>query len=303
MSSLTMVKVTNIWTAVREDPGINCCSEVHIEANLPFRYRVDTAPRLVRVYVLGATANLPEGKILVRDGLVGQIEVRNYGGQVEVEISLEHRSTADILWTRPQMPARLTLRFDRQFLRVLFGDKVVVIDPGHGGRDFGYRGPVNLWEKDVVRHTAHRLADILGRCGSTVVFTRSGDETVPEKRRIACARENGAHVFVSLHTHWSANPRVSGPAVLFNPLGPGSEEMASLVSAALVEKVRLRPRRSRADPFLRLLGPVPGLLVEVVTISDWVEEGLLRSSRFHQKVAEGIFNGLKDYYCKTRGRG
>lgn len=298
-----MVKVTNIWTAVREDPGINCCSEVHIEANLPFRYRVDTAPRLVRVYVLGATANLPEGKILVRDGLVGQIEVRNYGGQVEVEISLEHRSTADILWTRPQMPARLTLRFDRQFLRVLFGDKVVVIDPGHGGRDFGYRGPVNLWEKDVVRHTARRLADILGRCGSTVVFTRSGDETVPEKRRIACARENGAHVFVSLHTHWSANPRVSGPAVLFNPLGPGSEEMASLVSAALVEKVRLRPRRSRADPFLRLLGPVPGLLVEVVTISDWVEEGLLRSSRFHQKVAEGIFNGLKDYYCKTRGRG
>ncbi|MBC7106628.1 MAG: N-acetylmuramoyl-L-alanine amidase, partial [Firmicutes bacterium] len=151
--------------------------------------------------------------------------------------------------------------------------------------------------------TARRLADLLARCGARVVFTRTGDEDVPEMRRIACARENGAHVFVSLHTHWSPNPNVGGPAVLYNSLDPDSEKMACLVSAALAEKVRLRLRRSRADPFLRLLGPVPGLLVEVVTISDWVEEGLLRSSRFHQKVAEGIFNGLKDYYCSRRERG
>ncbi|MBC7105666.1 MAG: hypothetical protein H5T97_06990, partial [Firmicutes bacterium] len=133
--------MTNIWTSVREDPGVNCCSEVHIEANLPFRYRVDTAPRMVRVHALDAAANLPEGKIPVRDGLVRQIEVRNCRGEVEVGICLEHRSRANISWTRPEMPARLTLRFDRHFLRVLFGGKVVVIDPGHGGRDFGYRGP------------------------------------------------------------------------------------------------------------------------------------------------------------------
>jgi N-acetylmuramoyl-L-alanine amidase len=43
------------------------------------------------------------------------------------------------------------------------------------------------------------------------------------------------------------------------------------------------------------LGSMPAIEVEVVTITNWVEEGLLRSPTMHKKAAEGIFNGVKNY--------
>jgi N-acetylmuramoyl-L-alanine amidase len=53
---------------------------------------------------------------------------------------------------------------------------------------------------------------------------------------------------------------------------------------------------------LAIPGDIPGVKVEVVTITNWVEEGLLRSPTIHKKVAEGIFNGVKNYYAAVGTR-
>lgn len=96
-------------------------------------------------------------------------------------------------------------------------DPVVVLDPGHGGVDFGMIGFVT--EKYVTLDIGLKLRDILQANGVKVVMTRSGDRVVQqsgsieEKRRDLDARAQMAstdrNVFVSIHVN-SAAPDAQG---------------------------------------------------------------------------------------------
>lgn len=82
---------------------------------------------------------------------------------------------------------------------------VVVIDPGHGGRDSGATG-YGLLEKDVNLSIASHMRDELNQyAGVSVVMTRDGDyalgDTTEEDlaERVEIAKRAGADVFVSIH--------------------------------------------------------------------------------------------------------
>lgn len=83
--------------------------------------------------------------------------------------------------------------------------RVVVIDPGHGGRDPGTRGRGGTEEKDVVLGISRALARILSEVeGLEVHLTRDSDELVPIWRRGELATEwkGDRHgVFVSIHAN------------------------------------------------------------------------------------------------------
>ncbi len=83
---------------------------------------------------------------------------------------------------------------------------VVVIDPGHGGRDPGAIGPGGLQEKDVNLAVARLLRDRLERSRRyEVVMTRDEDRFVELADRVDFAREAGADLFISLHADSSAS--------------------------------------------------------------------------------------------------
>lgn len=291
-SAATLLKITNVWAGTVEQDGV-WYSEAHIEANLEFPYFLEADGCRFKVRIPAAAPNLPVGSIPVRDGLVRSLRVSGDPARgTTVEVCLDYPVAGEAVWTRRMYPARLTVRFGRHPLRLLFGGRSIALDPGHGGSDAGHRGPVNLREKNVVLTTALKLEELLLRAGARVVMTRRGDEAVPDRDRLTLAAQAGAQVFISLHTHWSADPRVAGCAVHYNSSGAG---LAGKVARALRAKARLRVRPPRLDPWLEGLGSVPGLLIETVTISNWVEEGLLRSAHFHRQLAQGIFNGLRDH--------
>ncbi|MDX1568769.1 MAG: N-acetylmuramoyl-L-alanine amidase, partial [Longimicrobiales bacterium] len=82
---------------------------------------------------------------------------------------------------------------------------VVVIDPGHGGRDSGALGPAGIVEKDVALGVARALAEELGdEPGMEVRLTRDGDELVPLwQRGERATRWKGDRpgIFLSLHAN------------------------------------------------------------------------------------------------------
>ena len=89
------------------------------------------------------------------------------------------------------------------------GIRVVVLDPGHGGRDWGALGPRGLKEKEVVLDVALRLRRLLvERLGVEVVLTRSEDVFVPLEDRTAIANRAKGDLFLSLHVN--ADPRGRG---------------------------------------------------------------------------------------------
>jgi N-acetylmuramoyl-L-alanine amidase len=91
--------------------------------------------------------------------------------------------------------------------------RVVVIDPGHGGRDAGKIGPNGVREKDVVLAIGLRLRDLLTERGYEVYMTRDRDTLIAlaDRPRMANAWKNGRQraVFLSIHAN-SWRPSVRG---------------------------------------------------------------------------------------------
>lgn len=79
---------------------------------------------------------------------------------------------------------------------------VVVVDPGHGGRDPGAIGPQGTYEKDVVLSLSKALRDYIESVSHiTVYLTREEDVFVPLMDRTAFANEKQADLFLSVHAN------------------------------------------------------------------------------------------------------
>ncbi|MBX9587507.1 MAG: N-acetylmuramoyl-L-alanine amidase [Gammaproteobacteria bacterium] len=79
-------------------------------------------------------------------------------------------------------------------------DVVVVIDPGHGGKDPGARGATGTQEKDVVLAIAKRLqAQINRQPGFRAVLTRNSDYFLSLRNRLALARKYRGDMFIAIH--------------------------------------------------------------------------------------------------------
>lgn len=86
--------------------------------------------------------------------------------------------------------------------------KVIVIDPGHGGKDSGAAGNSRL-EKDIVLQIASKLSDRLKAMGYTVFMTRSNDTFIELKDRTKYANDKEADLFISVHAN--SIPKTTDP--------------------------------------------------------------------------------------------
>jgi len=87
----------------------------------------------------------------------------------------------------------------------------VVLDPGHGGKDFGaVRG--NYVEKKVVLDVAEKVGDLLKRDkGISVIYTRKSDVFLELRERTEIANREKADIFVSIHANAASNaPSATG---------------------------------------------------------------------------------------------
>jgi len=299
LSSRKQPRITNIWSKVIEDGNGNLCSKIVVESTRVFEYKIDRQGNDVILEAAGAVANMPEGTIEVNDGLVREISlVQNDTGGAVVEVRAEHPCGYKVEGVEG-IPYRVVIALDRGFLTTLLKGKKIVIDPGHGGEDLGGKGPVNLVEKNVVMPIAKILTDLCNYVGVQTILTRTGDENVSVKKRFELAEKEKADLFIGIHTYSNNNRRVGGAAVRYKPSCSASFLVASKIKEELIKKLKVADRGLKECRELAVPDDIPGVEVEVVTITNWVEEGLLRSPTVHKKAAEGILNGVKNYFAAT----
>jgi N-acetylmuramoyl-L-alanine amidase len=93
-------------------------------------------------------------------------------------------------------------------------DIIVVVDPGHGGKDPGAVGAKGEREKDVVLSIAQLLAKRLKReKGFDVKLVRNDDFFVPLRKRVDIARKHNADMFISVHADAAPRLTASGASV------------------------------------------------------------------------------------------
>jgi len=182
-------------------------------------------------------------------------------------------------------------------------NKVIVVDPGHGGSDAGAIGPRNTIEKNVTLTIARDLRKLLADEGATVILTRTSDQDVAYKgtsdidelkARVDIANQAHADLFISIHAD-AFTEYASGTATYFYP---GSNDyLARTVQSSMVSQLKLYDRGFQAsDYYVLKYTNMPAILTEVAFLSNPKEEKLLNNRGFDKKIATGIFNGIKKYF-------
>lgn len=102
---------------------------------------------------------------------------------------------------------------------------LVVIDPGHGGKDKGAKGKNGLMEKDINLDISKRVRKILqDKYKYRVLLTRESDEFIALDERGKMANSHGANLFVSVHVNAAKRKTAKGIETYY--LGRGSSEQA-----------------------------------------------------------------------------
>jgi len=127
---------------------------------------------------------------------------------------------------RQKTDESITMRLEEE--RNQWEFDIVVIDPGHGGKDPGAIGPTRVYEKKVVLDVGLRLRDALRKKGVKVVMTRKKDVFIPLAKRTKIANSSGGKLFISLHCNSCPDRRARGVETYF--LSPTKTERAMQVA-------------------------------------------------------------------------
>ncbi|MCB8876515.1 N-acetylmuramoyl-L-alanine amidase family protein [Acidisoma silvae] len=91
---------------------------------------------------------------------------------------------------------------------------LIMLDPGHGGKDPGAIGVAGTYEKHIALASAHALKLRLEATGRyRVAMTRASDHFIPLEDRVSIAQDKGADLFVSMHADSIPDPSVRGASV------------------------------------------------------------------------------------------
>lgn len=194
-------------------------------------------------------------------------------------------------------------------------DKIIVVDPGHGGKDPGALGSGNVYEKNIVLEVSKKLAEILCQAGAEVVLTRESDcdlsdphtkdlynaKTEDLIRRVELANQRDADVFLSIHVNSFPDRREKGPQTFSQP---GSVESRKLAEAIQYELNRFLANPGRqakqVDYFTGRMTKMPSAIIEIGFISNPGEEKLMKDPLYQNKTAWSIYAGLARYFAQPK---
>lgn len=212
---------------------------------------------------------------------------------------------------------QVTADEDYTVLSYAVANKVVVIDPGHGGIDPGAIGKNGTLEKHVNLAIAKRLAAYLSQAGAVVVMTREDDSDLASEgfqgsllerkrqdlaRRIEKANQARADLYISIHCNADVCPRWSGAQVFYCGDSEAGKQIAHCVQVELKRVLGNTKREAKqATYFITDRSRMPAVIVEVGFMSNPREEALLSDEAYQARVAYAIFSGIVKYSVEEAG--
>ena len=170
--------------------------------------------------------------------------------------------------------------------QLALGVNRIVIDPGHGGRDYGAPGYLKgVHEKSVALNIAKKLAKkIRDKLGCEVIMTRKRDKYLTLEERTAIANTKNADLFISLHTNAARNRRAYGIETYF--LNLATDDEAILVAA----RENATSTKNISD-----LQTILSDLMQNAKINE--------SSRLAAHVQEAMYKHMKKKYSRIKNKG
>ncbi len=177
---------------------------------------------------------------------------------------------------------------------------LVIIDPGHGGRDPGAIGIGGLQEKDVNFPISMDVAEELRKQNIDVRLTRERDDFVSLQGRTDFANELDGDLFVSIHANAInlSRPEVNGLETYYFRSG---RRLAEVIHSNVLNTVNIRDRKVRQARFFVLRhSKMPAVLVEVGFVTGAEDSRRLKDPNHRRRMAKAIANGIIQYLRENR---
>ncbi|WP_165000282.1 N-acetylmuramoyl-L-alanine amidase [Anaerophilus nitritogenes] len=210
----------------------------------------------------------------------------------------------DIIIYTSQKPVK-QLHYEKENNNIIFptknntGKKMIVVDPGHGGKAPGTHSENPLqYEKDLALDTAKRLEKLLQEVGYDTYMTRSDDITVGLSDRANAANIVNADLFVSVHYNWFDDPKVSGVQTLYVDNDPRDNKVfAKIMQEELVKGLDAKDMRIVDRPNLVVIRDtkMPAVLCEIAFLSNPEEVLKVSTQEYRQRAAQAMLNGITRY--------
>jgi N-acetylmuramoyl-L-alanine amidase len=246
--------------------------------------------------------------ILINDNLLMDTRAGQFSSnQVRVVVDIKSFKTYKIfslknpfrividVWGKAAKPSSSVRKTDKKRDKIpagalakqlVLGVRRIVIDPGHGGRDYGAPGYLKgVYEKKVALKVARRLRDkIRKKLDCEVIMTRNSDRNLSLEERTAIANTKNADLFISVHTNASRDRRAYGIETFF--LNLATDNDAILVAA----RENATSTKNISD-----LQSILSDLMQNAKINE--------SSRLAVHVQASLKNHLKKYYSRIKSKG
>ncbi len=185
----------------------------------------------------------------------------------------------------------------------LWGDSIVLIDPGHGGTDPGAtfnEENIDLNEKDLNLKLALMLRDMLQESGVQAELTRREDQFLSLEDRMKLAEDINAGLFISIHFNYHPDPTKQGTMIMYNSSRGSSvypiagQKAAQLMQDQILKELETTDAGVMAMPdnikYSNL--EMPALMIDPAFLSNASDREIIMDEGFSEKTAQSIRDGI-----------
>lgn len=301
-NKIIIIPESNSWENINySGEGRERTLIIENEKDTSYSVEYDPLRKKMEISIPKDAASLVPGSLSVNDGLVDEIKIVKNSDETKLFIQFRRGIEYDLLSSRIDDKIELKIKRD---LDVKPSERVIVIDPGHGGRDPGTSSADQVREKDVVLKISLKLKKALEGKGYNIIMTRDKDVAVDLYSRARIANDAFADIFVSIHANAAINKAAHGMEVLYAPAAGNAnkiEDQHPLSKAILDEMVKAtgaHRRNTVPRPNLVVLREtkMPATLVEVGFLSNVEEAKLIINDSYQDKIVDGIVKGIEKYF-------
>ncbi|MEK4424104.1 N-acetylmuramoyl-L-alanine amidase [Solibacillus sp. FSL K6-1523] len=182
-------------------------------------------------------------------------------------------------------------------------DRVIIIDPGHGGKDPGTMSGQAV-EKSIVFKVSQLVKQKLEADGANVKMTRTGDTYPTLDERHKFATNQYGEMFVSIHANSATNASAKGTETYYSVTSNENEKedvvLATNINNEIVKNVGTSNRGVKRADFVVIKNlKIPAVLLELGFVSNAEDRAKLLSDQYIESFAQSIYNGIVEYYGRN----
>ncbi len=187
----------------------------------------------------------------------------------------------------------------------LLNQRVIVLDPGHGGLDNG-ASVAGVDEDTLNLKISFALKEELESRGATVYMTRTDDQDMT-KRNYNYSKQDDMYLralqvdayqpdlFLSIHLN-SSTSSAWGSQVFYYKKSEDGKRLANCIHDQMKTLTGTRKNVLSSSFYILRATQSLGVLIECGFLSNANERGQLKSRAYHQKLAIVISDGIEDYF-------